>query len=138
MDLLKTGVEQTLLRAQELDIANQVSCFKSNLTASFPMIGEKFDVVVGHFSLYTLVSNEKRQEALAHLKSVMKAGGMLILVNPSVDYNVYSIIDESIWLVRDRHGFLASLIKQALIYPFTKSIGLRFKQKQHGARAWKT
>ena len=137
VDLLKTGVEQTLLRAEELDIANQVSCFKSNLTASFPMIEEKFDVVVGHFSLYTLVSNEKRQEALAHLKSVMKTGGMLILVNPSVDYNVDSIIDESIWLVRSRHGILSSLIKQFFIYPFTKSIGLRFIQKQLGAGEWK-
>jgi ubiquinone/menaquinone biosynthesis C-methylase UbiE len=137
VDLLKTGVEQTLLRAQELDIANQVSCFKSNLTASFPMIGEKFDVVVGHFSLYTLVSNEKRQEALAHLKSVMETGGMLILVNPSVDYNVDSIIEDSIKLVRGRRGFLSSLIKQVLIYPFTKFIGLRFIQKQLGAGEWK-
>lgn len=37
LDLLKTGVEQTLLRAQELGIANQVSCFKSDLTDSFPL-----------------------------------------------------------------------------------------------------
>ena len=67
----------------------------------------------------------------------MKTGGMLILVNPSVDYNVDSIIDESIWLVRGRYGFFASLIKQVLIYPFTKFIGLRFIQKQLGAGEWK-
>ena len=137
VDLLRTGVEQTLLRAQELGITNQVSCFKFDLTTFPPIIGEKFDVVVGHFALYTLGSNEKRQEALAHLKSVMKTGGMLILVNPSVDYNIDSIIDESIWLVRGRYGFLASLIKQVLIYPLTKSIGLRFIQKQLGAGEWK-
>ena len=137
VDLLRTGVEQTLLRAQELGITNQVSCFKSDLTTFSPIIGEKFDVVVGHFTLYTLGSNKKRQEALAYLKSVMKTGGMLILVNPSVDYNVDSIIDESIWLVRGRYGFLASLIKQIFIYPFTKSIGLRFIQKQLGAGKWK-
>ena len=64
VDLLRTGVEQTLLRAQELGVTNQVSCFKSDLTDFFPMIGGKFDVVVGHFSLYTLMSNEKRQKAL--------------------------------------------------------------------------
>jgi ubiquinone/menaquinone biosynthesis C-methylase UbiE len=137
VDLLRTGVEQTLLRAQELGITNQVSCFKSDLIDFFPMNGENFDVVVGHFSLYTLMSSEKRQEALAHLKSVMKTGGMIILVNPSVDYNVDSIIDQSIWLVRSRHGFLASLIKKILIYPFTKSIGLRFIQKQLAAGEWK-
>jgi ubiquinone/menaquinone biosynthesis C-methylase UbiE len=137
VDLLRTGVEQTLLRAQELGVTNQVSCFKSDLTAFTPMIGEKFDVVVGHFLLYTIMSNEKREEALAHLKSVMKTGGILILVNPSVDYNVNTIIDESIWLIRGRYGFLASLIKQFVIYPFTKSIGLRFIKKQLGAGEWK-
>jgi SAM-dependent methyltransferase len=137
VDLLRAGVEQTLLRAQELGVTNQVFCFKSDLTDFMPMIEGKFDVVVGHFSLYTLMSNEKRQEALAHLKSVMKTGGTLILVNPSVDYNVDSIIDESIWLVRNRYGFLASLIKKFLIYPFTKSIGLRFIQKQLRGGEWK-
>ena len=137
VDLLRTGVEQTLHRAQELGITNQVSCFKSDLSAFSPIIGEKFDVVVGHFVLYTLGSNEKRQEALAHLKSVMKTGGMLILVNPSVDYNIDSIVDESIWLVRGRYGFLASLIKKILIYPFTKTIGLRFIQNQLRAGEWK-
>ena len=137
VDLLKTGVEQALLRAQELGISNRVSYFKSDLTTSFPMNGENFDVVVGHFSLYTLASNEKRQKALENLKTVMKPGGMLILANPSVDYDADSIIDESVRLVRDRHGFLASLIKQALIYPFTKTIGLRFIQKQLRVGEWK-
>ena len=137
VDLLRTGVEQTLLRAQKLGVTKQVSCFKSDLTAFIPMIGEKFDVVVGHFSLYTLMSNKKRQEALAQLKSVMKTGGTLILVNLSVYYNVDTIIDESIWLVRSRHGILSSLIKQFFIYPFTKSIGLRFIQKQLAAGEWK-
>jgi ubiquinone/menaquinone biosynthesis C-methylase UbiE len=137
VDFLETGVEQTLLRAQELGIANQVSCFKSDLTAAIPMVGEKFDVVVGHFSLYTLSSNEKRQEALANIKTVMKSGGILILANPSVDYDADSIIDDSVRLVRGRHGFFASLVKQVVIYPFTKAIGLRFIQKQLRAGEWK-
>ena len=137
LDLLKTGVEQTLLRAQELGIANQVSCLKSDLTDSFPLNEEKFDVAVGHFSLYTLASNNKRQEALKNLKAVMKLGGTLILANPSVDYDAGSIIDESVQLVRDRQGYLASLIKKVLIYPFTKTIGLRFIQNQLRAGEWK-
>ncbi len=138
VDLLKTGVEQTLLRAQELGIANQVSCFKSNLTATMQQDGEMFDVVVGHFSLYTLASDEKRQEALANLKTVIKPGGMLILANPSIEYDADAIIDESVRLVRDRHGLFASLVKQALIYPFTKAIGLRFIQKQLRGGVWKS
>lgn len=98
---------------------------------------EKFDVAVGHFSLYTLASNNKRQEALKNLKAVMKPGGMLILANPSVDYDADSIIDESVRLVRDCNGYIASLIKKSLIYPFTKVIGLRFIQNQLRAGEWK-
>ena len=135
VDFLKTGVEQTLIRAQKLGISNQVSCYKSDLTE--PIVEEKFDVVVGHFSLYTLHSSEKRQAALANMKSVMKPGGVIILTNPSVDYGPDSIIDESIRLVRERQGFLVSLIKQVLIYPFTKAIGLRFIQKQLKKGLWK-
>jgi len=139
VDLLKTGVEQTLLRAQKLGIADQVICFESDLTLPFPLplTEEKFDVVVCHFSLYTLPSNAKRQEALANLKNVMKLGGTLILVNPSVDYDAGSIIEESIRLVRNRHGLLASLIKQVLIYPFTMTLGLRFIQKRLRRGEWK-
>ena len=137
VDLLKAGVEQVLLRAQELGIANRVSCFEFDLASPFPLIGEKFDVVVLHFSLYTLASNEKRQEVLAHLRTVMNPGGVLILANPSVDYDADAIIDESVRLVRERYGFLTSLIKQALIYPLTKAIGLRFIQKQLRSGEWK-
>ncbi|MBC8286181.1 MAG: class I SAM-dependent methyltransferase [Nitrospinae bacterium] len=135
IDILKTGVAQALLRARELGVADRVSCFQSDLTSS--LAGQKFDVVVGHFSLYTLATSEKRQEALANLKSLIKPDGLLILANPSVDYDADSIIEESIQLVRNRHGFLASLIKQTLVYPFTKAIGLRFIQKQLRSGEWK-
>ena len=101
------------------------------------MTEEKFEVVVGHFSLYTLGSKEKRQAALVNLKTVMKPGGTIILVIPSVDYDARSIIDESVQLVRRRQGWLSSLFKQIFIYPFTKAIGLRFIQKQLREGEWK-
>ncbi len=137
LDILGAGVKQALLRAQELSIADRVSCFQSDLTSSFSLEGQKFDVVVGHFSLYALESPENRQKALENLKAVMKPEGLLILVNPSADYDADSIIKESIRLVRVRDGFLDSLIKQCLIYPFTKSVGLRFIQKQLRSGEWK-
>ena len=135
-DFLKSGVGQALLRAQELGIADRVSCFQLDLTSLLPMEGQKFDVVVGHFSLYTLASNELRQLALKNLKAVIKAEGVLILANPSVDYDADSIIEQSVRLVREHNGFLASLIKQYLVYPFTKAIGLRFIQKQLSSGKW--
>ena len=71
------------------------------------------------------------------MKTFLKPEGLLILVNPSVSYDADSIIEESIRLVRNRYGFIASLIREILIYPFTKAIGLRFIQKQLRAREWK-
>ena len=135
IDLLPTGVAQSLIRAKELGISNRVSCFQSDFTSS--LVGKKFDVIVGHFSLYTISSSVNRQEGLANLKTFMKPEGLLILVNPSVSYDADSIIEESIRLVRKRYGSIASLIRKILIYPFTKAIGLRFIQKQLRAREWK-
>ena len=135
-DLLKSGVDRALLRAQELGVSDRVSCFQSDLTSPLPVGGQKFDVVVGHFSLYTLASSELRQLALKNLRAVMKAEGILILANPSVDYDADAIIEQSIRLVRERQGVLASLIKQYLVYPFTKAVGLRFIQNQLTSGKW--
>ena len=135
IDLLKTGVEQTLLRAKKLGITSQVSCFQYDLTS--PLIEEKFDVIVGHFSIYTISSREKRLKGLLSLKALMKPQGILILVNPSIKYDRDLIIKESIRLVRKRYGLTVSLIRQVLIYPFTKFMGLRFIQRQLKVREWK-
>ena len=137
MDILKSGVDQALLRAQELGIAERVSCFQSDLTSPLPADSEKFDVVVGHFSLYTLASDELRQVALGNLKAVLKKEGMLVLVNPSEGYDADLIIKKSSQLVRERYGYFSGLIKQFLVYPFTKSLGLRFIQKQLYSEKWK-
>ena len=130
IDLLESGVGQTLLRAQELGIADRVSCFQSDLTSPLPANTEKFDVVVGHFSLYTLATDELRQVALKNLSTLLKSKGLLVLVNPSIGYDADLIVDQSIQLVRERYGFFSSLVKQYFIFPFTKLIGLRFIQKQ--------
>jgi SAM-dependent methyltransferase len=135
VDCLKTGVAEVLSRAQRLGIANRVSCFQSDLTSL--LVGQKFDVVVGHFSLYVIYPDEQRLEVLSNLKTIMNPEGLLILTNPSINYDVDSIIEESINLVRNRYGFLSSLIKQILIYPLTKAIGLRFIKKQLRQGKWK-
>jgi len=134
-DLLQPGVDRALIRAEELGV--EISCFQSDLTVPFPVDVEKFDVVVGHFSLYILASDEARQAALENLKSVLNTEGLLILVNPSVDYDVDSIIERSLELIRERQGLLSCLIKQFMIYPFTKAMGLRFIQKQLRLKEWK-
>jgi ubiquinone/menaquinone biosynthesis C-methylase UbiE len=133
VDLLDSGVKMTLLRAKELGV--EASCIHSDLTS--PIGGDYFDVIVAHFCLYTLASDELRKQALENLKSVIKPEGLLILVNPSNEYNADSIIEGSIRLVREHQRFSSILIKQFLIYPFTKAIGLRFIQKQLRSKKWK-
>ena len=133
LDLLDSGVKATLLRAKELGI--EATCLNSDLIS--PLGGEKFDVIVAHFCLYTLASDELREQALANVKSVLKTEGILIIVNPSNEYNADSIIEDSIRLVRERHGLPSSLFKQFLIYPFTKTMGLRFIQNQLRSKKWK-
>jgi ubiquinone/menaquinone biosynthesis C-methylase UbiE len=136
-DMLKSGIETTLQRAQELGIDDRVSCFQADLTAPLPVDTKKFDVIIGHFCLYTLASDELRQLALENLKFALKPKGLLILVNPSEQYDADAIIEQSMQLVRDRSGILTSLVKQYLVYPLTKSMGLRFIQKQLRLKVWK-
>jgi ubiquinone/menaquinone biosynthesis C-methylase UbiE len=137
MDLLGSGVEATLQRAQELEIGDRVTCFQSDFASPLPVDAVKYDVVVGHFSLYTLASDKLRKLALSNLRTVMKPEGLLVLVNPSVNYDANLIIEQSIQLVGGRYGPLVALVKQYLIYPFTKAIGLRFIQKQLRLGIWK-
>ena len=80
---------------------------------------------------------KKRQLVLENLKSVLKPKGLLIIVNPSKNYDADSIIEQSVKLDRERHGFLKSLIKQFMVYPLTKAIGLRYIQKQLRSKRWK-
>ena len=137
MDLLDSGVEATRQRAEELGIAERVTCVQSDLASPLPVDAVKYDVVVGHFSLYTLASDELRKFALENLKSVMQPEGLLVLVNPSVNYDASLIIEQSIQLVGERYGPLVAFVKQYLVYPFTKAIGLRFIQKQLRLGIWK-
>ncbi|MZG30819.1 MAG: class I SAM-dependent methyltransferase [Nitrospinae bacterium] len=135
IDVLDEGVTRALLRAKKLGLASHVSCEQSDLTQRFTT--QKFDVVVAHFSLYTLASHGIRQKVLSNLKSVMNPDGELILVNPSVDYDAGSIIEESIRLDRNRYGVLTGIFKQIFIYPFTKTMGLKFISKQLKSGKWK-
>ena len=136
MDLLNSGVGQVLRRARNLGVIEAVSCFQSDFTKPLPVSRKKFDLIVVHFSLYTLKSKESRKSSLENLRAVLKQGGRIILVNPSVDYNPDAIIEQSIQLIRERQGLIISLIKKYMIYPFTKILGLRFIQKQLKSEKW--
>lgn len=136
-DILRAGVEGTLTRAKELGIADAVSCFQCDLKSPLPINEKTFDVVVGHFSLYTLATYEERQLTLRSLKTQMKPESILILTNPSINYDASKIIENSIELIVERDGTVAGLFRKFFIYPFTNALGLRFIQKQIRMKKWK-
>jgi ubiquinone/menaquinone biosynthesis C-methylase UbiE len=63
-DLLSAGLDRVKQRAGELGILDRVTCFQNDLSVS-PLLKENsIDIVISHFSIYTIRDNDKRQEAL--------------------------------------------------------------------------
>jgi ubiquinone/menaquinone biosynthesis C-methylase UbiE len=135
-DLLSTGLSQLQMMSRDLKISDRVACFKNDITIA-PIFKEKtLDVVIAHFSIYTIRDNDKRQQALKNMRCVLKPGGLLIICCPSKNYDADKIIEESCELLRARRGTLQTAIKRMFIYPFTKWLGLKFIQKQLESDQW--
>jgi ubiquinone/menaquinone biosynthesis C-methylase UbiE len=135
-DLLSAGLNQVRKRAGDLRISDRVACFQNDIAAA-PIFKENLlDVVVAHFSIYTIRENNKRQQALKNMYRVLKPEGILIICCPSKDYDAGKIIEESCELLRARKGLLPMAIKRMFFYPITKWLGLDFIQKQLQSGQW--
>ena len=136
-DLLSAGLSQTRIRARELRVSDRVVCVQSDITVAPVFKENSLDIVVAHFSIYTIHKNDKRQQALKNMYRVLKPGGLLIVCCPSENYDAGKIIEESCELLRVRKGILQTAIKRLFLYPFTKGLGLNFIQKQLESGHWK-
>ncbi|MBT5471144.1 MAG: class I SAM-dependent methyltransferase [Nitrospina sp.] len=134
-DLLSAGLMRVQMRAKELMISEQVVCFKNDLAAP-PFKENSLDIVVAHFSIYTIREKDKREQALKNMWHVLRPGGILLISNPSKNYNSSQIIEESLKLTLEKKGFWQAMIKRILFYPFTKFLGLNFIQKQLKSGLW--
>jgi len=135
-DLLFSGLEQVNIRAKELKISNQVNCFQNDVTEASPFMDSSMDVVIAHFSIYTIRDSEKRHQALKNMLLALRPNGILIVICPSKNYDAGKILEESFELVRVKKGYFAALIKRIFLYPFTKYLGLNFIQKQLKSGNW--
>jgi ubiquinone/menaquinone biosynthesis C-methylase UbiE len=135
-DLLSAGLSQVRMRARDLRISDRVACVKSDITAAPVFKKDTLDVVVAHFSIYTIRQNDKRQLALRNMYRVLKPGGLLIVCCPSKNYDAGKIIEESCNLIRTRTGLLQTAIRRMFFYPFTKWLGLNFIQNQLESGQW--
>jgi ubiquinone/menaquinone biosynthesis C-methylase UbiE len=135
-DLLSAGLNQVRVRARDLRVSDRVACLQNDITANPLFKGNSLDVVVAHFSIYTIRENYKRQLALKNMCSVLKPGGLLIVCCPSKNYDAGKIIEESCELLRARRGLLQTAIRRMFFYPITKRLGLDFIQKQLQSGQW--
>ena len=135
-DLLFAGLEKLTLRAREFEISSNVTCLQNDLSIAPPFKENSIDIVIAHFSLYTISDDDKRLQALKNIFQVLKPGGMLIATCPSKNYDAGKIIQKSLESVRINNGFLNTIIKRYFFYPFSKKFGLRFIQKQLQSGKW--
>ncbi|PIQ96720.1 MAG: hypothetical protein COV67_07975 [Nitrospinae bacterium CG11_big_fil_rev_8_21_14_0_20_56_8] len=136
-DLLFSGLRLSRAKAKYFKLENRVLCFQSNLTEPLPIKPGSIDAVIAHFSLYTLPEREQRISALQHVHSVLRTGGELVLVNPSLDYNAARIIQDSLRQVQFRCGAPSMWWKRYIYYPLTYWFGLRFIERQLRRGNWK-
>ena len=135
-DLLSAGLETLKLRAYKLGVLDRVICFQNDLSESPPLKENSIDIVIAHFSIYTIPDNDKRQEALKNIYHVLRPGGLFIASCPSKNYDADQIIKESYCLIRSKKGFWNALLKRLFIYPLTKRLGLNFIQYQLESGKW--
>ena len=135
-DLLSAGLDRVKQRAHELGILDRVTCFQNDLSESPPLKENSIDIVISHFSIYTILDNDKRQEALKNIYHVLKPGGLFIASCPSKNYDANQIIKESYDLIRIKKGFWNAILKRLFIYPLTKRLGLNFIQYQLESGKW--
>jgi len=135
-DLLSDGLDRLKKRAVALGILDRVTCFQNDLSESPPLKENSIDIVISHFSIYTIRDNDKRQEALKYMYHVLKPGGLFIASCPSKTYDADQIIKESYDLIRIKKGFWNAILKRLFIYPLTKRLGLNFIQHQLESGKW--
>ena len=135
-DLLFDGLKCVKNRAKDLKISSQVVCFQNDMTGATPFAENTIDIIIAHFSIYTISGVENRQQALKNLYLSLKPNGSLILVCPSENYDAGKIIKESFKLLRIRRGYLVAMIKRIFLYPLTKTLGLNFIQRQLKSGNW--
>ena len=100
------------------------------------MRNQSVDIIVAHFSLYT-IDIRKRKFIFKEFRRLLRKGGTLILVEPSTEYSAKRIIAHSIKLVLHNEGKFTSLIKKWFFYPFTYHFGLKFIESQLKNGIWR-
>ena len=134
-DRLLPGLINAWEKAERRKVASRVGLVQSDLTQPFPFAPGVADVIVAHFSLYTIELG-RRERALGQFHALLRPGGTLVVVEPSPEYDALRIINESFSKVRERSGVFRSRLKKWLVYPLTYRFGLKFIERQLKNNSW--
>jgi SAM-dependent methyltransferase len=137
IDRLLPGLINAREKAERRNVASRVGLVQSDLTQPFPFpfIPGVADMIVAHFSLYTIELG-KRERVLRQFRTLLRPGGILVVVEPSPEYDALRIINESFSNVRERSGIFKSGLKKWLVYPLTYRFGLKFIERQLKNNSW--
>ena len=136
VDLLMSGVSNARIKRRFKNLLNRAYFVLSDISKSLPMRNQSVDIIVAHFSLYT-IDIGKRKFIFKEFRRLLRKGGTLILVEPSTEYSAKRIIAHSIKLVQHNEGKFTSLIKKWFFYPFTYHFGLKFIESQLKKGIWR-
>ena len=95
-----------------------------------PLKRESVDIIAAHFSLYTIADRERRKKIMSGLIQILKPRGLMVIVNPSLEYSAKKIIRESVQRVQEHKGVVSAWAKKLFLYPLTTCLGLNFIEKQ--------
>ena len=136
VDLLMSGVSNTRIKRKFNSLIKRTYFVLSDISKSLPIRGQSVDIIIAHFSLYT-IDTGKRKFIFKEFRRLLRKGGTLILVEPSTEYSAKRIIAHSIKLVLHNEGKFTSLIKKWFFYPFTYHFGLKFIESQLKKGIWR-
>lgn len=135
-DIQFPGLKRALDKAPKANEGSPL-IFNSDLTQPFPIRKESVDIIAAHFSLYTIEDTETRKTVLLQLMETLKPKGLMVIVNPSTQYDAKRIIRESVELVFEQKGTLNAWGKKWFLYPFTYYLGLKFIERQLKLKKWR-
>ncbi|GJL80136.1 MAG: hypothetical protein NPINA01_31250 [Nitrospinaceae bacterium] len=136
-DIQFPGVQRAL---GKVPTGDGVQClfFNGDLTQPLPVKKESIDIVVAHFSLYTVADPESRKKIIFNLMETLRPRGLMVIVDPSKEYDGKRILRESVAALQEERGILAAWAKRLFVYPFTYYLGLKFIERQLKTGAWRS
>jgi ubiquinone/menaquinone biosynthesis C-methylase UbiE len=78
-DFSKNAIREATIRAKEADISSKVSLFTADATLLWPYKSESFDFGIDCFASTDIESREGRDQAVAEMYRVLKAGGYFLV-----------------------------------------------------------